>query len=291
MRSWSTGGKFFLLGTALALSLPIASPSAFAAAVTTRQPAKSIASHAVAANVYRVSIQTNAPRSAAKPVAGQANKIILGRTAPIKGGAKQAKAGNGRVAHGPVLQCVAFARGTTGIAVSGNAKDWWDHAEGLYARGDTPEPGSVLAFTANQRMRLGHVAVVSRVVNAREIEVDQANWAGPGMRHGGVSHGTAVVDVSANNDWTAVRVGLGRSGEFGSVYPTYGFIYDRPETAAQIASAEPMSAPMRALNPPPRDLRPLNARTPLAHETYDEVAEAPLSSGPIGTDAPDRSLR
>jgi surface antigen len=291
MRSWGTGSKFFLLGTALALSLPIASQSAFAAAVTTQRATKSIASHAVAGNVQHVSIQTTAPGSATRPVAGRANRIVLGRSAPIKGDTKQAKLGNGRAVHGPVLQCVAFARGTTGIAVSGNAKDWWDHAEGLYARGNAPEPGSVLAFTANQRMRLGHVAVVSRVVNAREIEVDQANWAGPGTRRGGVSRGTAVVDVSANNDWTAVRVGLGRSGEFGSVYPTYGFIYDRAEAGTQIATAEPMAAPLRALNPAPRDLRPLNARTPLAHETYDEVAEAPLVSGPIGTDAPDRSLR
>jgi surface antigen len=291
MRSWSTGSKFFLLGTALVLSLPIASRNVFASTTTTQHPTKTIASHAVTGNVHHVSIQTTAPNHATRPVAGHANKLTLSRTAPIKGGTKQAKVGNSRVAHGPVLQCVTFARGTTGIAVSGNAKDWWDHAEGLYARGNTPEPGSILAFTANQRMRLGHVAVVSRVVNAREIEVDQANWAGPGTRRGGVSRGTAVVDVSANNDWTAVRVGLGRSGEFGSVYPTYGFIYDRPDTGAQVAIAEPMAAPLRALNPAPRDLRPLNARTPLASETYDEVAEAPLSSGPIGTDAPDRSLR
>lgn len=289
MRSWSTGSKIFMLGTALALSLSVASQNAFAAAATTQQPSKSIVSHA--GNIHNVSTKTTALVSNAKPAAGHPSKIVQGRTAPIKGGVKQAKAGNGRTYHGPVLQCVAFARGTTGIAVSGNAKDWWDHAEGLYARGNTPEPGSILAFTANQRMRLGHVAVVSRVVNAREIEVDQANWAGPGVRRGGVSRGQAVVDVSANNDWTAVRVGLGRSGEFGSVYPTYGFIYDRAETSTQVATAEPMAAPLRALNPAPRDLRPANARTPLATETYDEVAEAPLSSGPIGTDAPDRSLR
>ena len=48
---------------------------------------------------------------------------------------------------------------------------------------------------------------------------------------GGVARSIPVVDVSEANDWTAVRVGLGRSGEFGSVYPTYGFIYDRPTTA------------------------------------------------------------
>ena len=94
-----------------------------------------------------------------------------------------------------------------------------------YARGRVPEPGSVLAFRANGRMRLGHVAVVTTVVNNREIEIDHANWAGRG-----VARSVPVVDVSENNDWTAVRVGMGRSDAFGSIYPTYGFIYDRPDT-------------------------------------------------------------
>ena len=134
------------------------------------------------------------------------------------------------------MSCVPFARSDSGIALAGNAWQWWDHAAGMYARGKTPEPGSVLAFRSNPRMRLGHVAVVSRVINAREVEIDHANWWGPGM-HGGVAHNVPVVDVSEANDWSAVRVGLGRSGDFGSVYPTYGFIYDRPDNGVQVASA------------------------------------------------------
>ena len=70
----------------------------------------------------------------------------------------------------------------------------------------------------------------------REVEIDHANWWGPGM-HGGVAHNVPVVDVSEANDWSAVRVGLGRSGDFGSVYPTYGFIYDRPDNGVQVAAA------------------------------------------------------
>ena len=102
-------------------------------------------------------------------------------------------------------------------------------------RGGVPEAGSVLTFRANGRMRLGHVAVVSQVINPREIEIDHANWWGPGMR-GGVARNIPVVDVSEANDWTAVRVGLGQSGEFGSVYPTYGFIYDRPDNGVMLAA-------------------------------------------------------
>ena len=124
----------------------------------------------------------------------------------------------------------------------------------VYSRGSVPEPGSVLTFRPNGRMRLGHVAVVSRVINPREIEVEHANWWGPGM-YGGVAHNIPVVDVSEANDWTAVRVGLSESGKFGSVYPTYGFIYDRPDTGVMVASRG-APAPQPELNPAPSDLRP-----------------------------------
>jgi hypothetical protein len=172
------------------------------------------------------------------------------------------------------ISCVPYARNATGITLAGNAWQWWDHAAGTYERGSVPEPGGVLAFRANGRMRLGHVAVVTRVVNDREIEIDHANWAGRG-----VARGVAVVDVSENNDWSAVRVGLGRSDDFGSIYPTYGFIYDRPDSGTML-TAITVPAAQPALNAPPRDLRTPAERMavavtlPRTHE-YDEVAEAP----------------
>jgi hypothetical protein len=184
------------------------------------------------------------------------------------------------------ISCVPFARSDSGIEVSGNAWQWWDNASGVYARGSVPEAGSVLTFRSNGRMRLGHVAVVSRVVNPREIEIDHANWWGPGMR-GGVARNMPVVDVSENNDWTAVRVGLGESGEFGSVYPTYGFIYDRPDTGTMVASAS-APAPQPELNPPPRDLRPAGER---GWQTYEEVAEAPVAPRHHRRHGVDLSLR
>jgi surface antigen len=168
------------------------------------------------------------------------------------------------------ISCVPYARAASGIVVTGNAWEWWQNAAGVYARGSVPEAGSVLTFRSNGRMRLGHVAVVSAVVNAREIEIDHANWWGAGMR-GGIAKNIPVVDVSENNDWTAVRVGLGQSGEFGSVYPTYGFIYDRPDNGVIVASAA-APAPKPALNPAPSDLRPAAER---GWDTYEEVAEVP----------------
>lgn len=174
------------------------------------------------------------------------------------------------ISRGGGLSCVPFARSNSGIDLKGNAWEWWGHAAGVYARGSEPQDGAVLAFKSNPHMRLGHVAVVSRVINRREIEIDQANWWGPGMR-GGVARNVPVVDVSEANDWSAVRVGLGYSGKFGSVYPTYGFIYDRPDTGVMEASVT-APAPQPALNPAPRDLRPVVERP---WKTYEEVAEAP----------------
>jgi surface antigen len=170
------------------------------------------------------------------------------------------------------MSCVPFARSDSGIDLTGNAWEWWGHAAGVYARGSVPEAGSVLAFRSNPHMRLGHVAVVSRIINRREIEIDQANWWSVGMR-GGVSRDVPVVDVSEANDWTAVRVGLGSTAKYGSVYPTYGFIYDRPDTG-MVSAAVTAPAPEPTLNPAPRDLRPAVERP---WKTYEEVAEAPAT--------------
>ena len=167
------------------------------------------------------------------------------------------------------ISCVPYARQVSGIMVAGNAWQWWDNAQGLYARGDRPEAGSVLNFRANGRMRLGHVAVVTRVVNAREVIVDQANWPSAAAGHMGVSHDVTVVDVSEANNWSAVRVELGHRGEFGSVYPTYGFIYNRPDTGVVMASVN-RPAPLPEINRVPSDLRPVAERP---WHTVEEVAE------------------
>jgi len=169
------------------------------------------------------------------------------------------------------ISCVPYARQVSGIQVAGNAWQWWDNSQGLYARGNRPEPGSVLNFRANGRMRLGHVAVVSHVVNSREVLIDQANWPTAGG-YGGISHGVAVVDVSEANNWSAVRVSLG-DGQFGSVYPTYGFIYNRPDTGGVQASAD-HAAPIPIANRAPADLRPAAEQ---GWHPVEEVAQSPVS--------------
>lgn len=187
------------------------------------------------------------------------------RVSPTTYGASLRRAAG---AHG--ISCVPYARQVSGIKVVGNAWQWWNNAEGRYARGEQPEPGSVLNFRSNGRMRLGHVAVVTTVVNPREVIVDQANWPS-GASRGNVSHDVAVVDVSEANNWSAVRVELGRSGKFGSVYPTYGFIYNRPDSGL-VAANVVRPTPQPVINPVPSDLRPVAERP---WHTMEEVADLP----------------
>ena len=180
------------------------------------------------------------------------------------------------------LQCVPFARAESGIVIKGNAANWWDEAAGVYARGSRPEPGAVLNFRSTGHMRLGHVAVVTNVLSAREVEIDHANWAWTNVTHGNVSLAMRVMDVSADNDWTAVRVELGHTGQFGAVYPTYGFIYDRPDSGVLVANTL-------------RTLHPTVERPAL---DADEVAEAPparigaaAADAMLAVDAPSHSIR
>jgi surface antigen len=120
------------------------------------------------------------------------------------------------------LQCVAYARRVSAVQISGNARDWWDNAAGIYDRGQTPSEGAVLAFRGTRAMPYGHVAVVAKVVDARHILLNHANWSRPGM----VERGVMAVDVSAAGDWSSVRVWHGPSGTLGlRESPTFGFIY------------------------------------------------------------------
>lgn len=153
-----------------------------------------------------------------------------------------------QVAHWGGISCVPYARNVTGMAITGNGGDWWHNASGSYDRGSRPEPGSVMAFRATGGMSYGHVAVVSRVLGPRHVLIDHANWGGPGIRKGTIMHDVNVIDVSANNDWSAVRVQVGYdAGSYGRVYPTYGFIYNRPEgdTGTAYAAAASRQRSMR----------------------------------------------
>ncbi len=138
----------------------------------------------------------------------------------------------------PYLQCVTFARMITGIQIFGDAWTWWSKAIGKYETGKTPETGAVLVFKPSGKMHLGHVAVVSQVLTDRVIQITHANWSPYGGTRGKVEHNVTVVDVSAKGDWSQVKVWYNPIGDLGgSVYPTYGFIYQAAKSTSGMMKA------------------------------------------------------
>lgn len=133
------------------------------------------------------------------------------------------------------LTCVPYAENVTGIVLPGDAYAWWREAAGRYFRAHRPEPGAVLVFRPTAAMPLGHVAVVTAVLSSREILVEHANWV-PWR----ITRNQPVVDVSAGNDWSRVRVWYPPIGRFGTTaYPVYGFVLP----AGRFASLSGLSDP------------------------------------------------
>ncbi len=234
-----TGGRWAAMGIVLALSAPFGTRSA--------QAAQDWFTYADA-----VTAKTMRPGVAA-----------YGSRGPRYPAVRYARGGS-------ALQCVPFAREHSGIALVGNAVTWWAKAAGTYERGSRPEAGAVLNFRATGRMNLGHVAVVSRVIDSRNVQIDHANWSS----RGAISRNISVIDVSPNNDWTAVRVALARGDDYGSIYPTYGFIYGRPDRGAMVANTGVTPSPAPTLTSV--DSRPANERVvaSLGANPDIEVAEA-----------------
>jgi surface antigen len=134
------------------------------------------------------------------------------------------------------LQCVPFARMMSGIQIFGDAWTWWEKAAGKYAQGFTPKAGAVLVFKPNGVMNKGHVAVVSHVLTDRVIQVSHANWSIIEGERGQIENDVTVVDVSPAGDWSQVKVWFDPIRDLGhTVYPTYGFIYQSTQSAAQTA--------------------------------------------------------
>ena len=121
-----------------------------------------------------------------------------------------------------VLQCVPYARIVSGVDIRGDALTWWDQADRQYKRGSAPKKGAVLAFRPHGPMMLGHVAVVSRVLDDRRVLIRHANWSVPGA----IEEDVLAVDVSNGGDWSQVRVWHSPTAQMGArTNPTFGFIY------------------------------------------------------------------
>ncbi|RAK59262.1 CHAP domain-containing protein [Phenylobacterium hankyongense] len=137
-------------------------------------------------------------------------------------------------------QCVPFARLVSGIQIFGDAYTWWKQAVGRYDTGFQPKAGAVLCFKPTERMKLGHVAVVSQVLTDRIVQITHANWSPIEGSRGKVEKDVTLVDVSPAGDWSQVKVWYDPSRDLGgSTYPTYGFIY--PDANARVLASTGIS--------------------------------------------------
>ena len=134
------------------------------------------------------------------------------------------------------LQCVAYARAHSGIKLFGDAYTWWDQAAGKFERAAVPKEGWVMVLDGYSERARAHLAVVRSLVGSRQIKIDHANW----LNDGAIYVDDPVLDVSAENDWSAVRVWNIRTGAWGTrTYNVRGFIGPGPE------EGEPLPEPDR----------------------------------------------
>jgi surface antigen len=176
------------------------------------------------------------------------------------------------------LQCVPYAREHSQVKLYGDAYTWWDQAAGKYERGKAPATGAVMVLFDYAGPEHGHLAVVKRIVSAREIRVDHANW----LDDGSIYVNDPVVDVSANNDWSAIKVWNIKTGGWGvKIYPVRGFIgsgnvsvADASDVASQKNGPVPDAVIARAEPLPQRDSKILKATEPLVQTAPDPESHA-----------------
>ncbi len=134
----------------------------------------------------------------------------------------------------PAGECVPFARALSGVALAGDARTWWAQAEARFVRTGRPSLGAVMVFRPHPDMPLGHVAVVTALLDARTVLVAHSNWDG-GLGKGRISLDQPVADVSPGNGWGSVRVWHEATRRLGpNAWALEGFILPQaplPQTA------------------------------------------------------------
>jgi surface antigen len=145
-------------------------------------------------------------------------------------------------------ECVPVARALSGIQIFGNASTWWGQAEGHFDRGNVPRRGAVLAFKPHGSMRLGHVAAISKVIDARTVLVTHGNWSIIDGRRGQIERNVKVIDVSPDNDWTQVRVWYAPLGDLGgTIWPVHGFIYPQSKAPMTLPDGANVASTMAGI--------------------------------------------
>jgi CHAP domain len=192
-------------------------------------------------------------------------------------------------ANSDVLQCVPYARTVSGIEIRGDAHTWWDQAEGRYSRGSSPRKGAVMVFAAHGPMVLGHVAVVSKILNDREVLIRHANWSQPGA----IEEDVVVRDVSDEGDWSAVRVWNSPTEQMGArTNPVVGFIYaSKPRLNPFRPDLQPARVRFAYLTPAPKASSGTKVeRTVLAAAPTPKASQVALNDSRVKPGRTDRFI-
>jgi surface antigen len=81
------------------------------------------------------------------------------------------------------------------------------------------------------------VAVVNQVITDRVIQISHANWSRIDGTRGQIEKDVTVIDVSAQGDWSMVKVWYDPVRDLGgTTYPTYGFIYQNADSKKTASS-------------------------------------------------------
>lgn len=130
------------------------------------------------------------------------------------------------------MTCVQYVRALTDFEIRGDGWMWWHRAQGVYPRGKRPRIGGVMVFGRQGNLPYGHVAVVSDIIDSRTVLVNHS-W----VRRLGLRCNALVVDTSAANDWSRVRVWHGPTNRLGvSHYRILGFVYPKDSRDSTVIS-------------------------------------------------------
>ena len=130
------------------------------------------------------------------------------------------------------IQCVPFAREASGFDIYGDAYTWWDQApQKGYAQGAKPAKGAVMVLKKGRKLSRGHLAVVTDILNEREIEVSHSNWGDTKKTRSYIYKSMRVQDISPKNDWSIVSFWNKYYNQYGLPYKNNGFIYPHQQMA------------------------------------------------------------
>lgn len=147
--------------------------------------------------------------------------VVLITLGSCAGGRFSTEYAAGYTASKPI-SCVPYAREASDFSYRGDAHTWWGQSQ---FKGNKPREGAVLVLAKTPSLTRGHVAVVTKIINDREVNVTHSNWGNDRPSRSVVYEKMRIQDVSPLGDWSQIRFWNHKAQGFGRPYPAYGFIY------------------------------------------------------------------